>query len=115
MNMTTAPHINKTYLICLIIAGLIEGTSTLLLLFIAVPIKYLYDSPGAVQILGPIHGYLFVILILMFLIGKLVIPISQKLMWAGMLGAVLPFLPFYIDYKLAKLMPEISTQKNQPS
>ena len=108
MNMTTAPRINRTYLICLIIAGLIEGTSTLLLLFIAVPIKYFYDAPEAVQILGPIHGYLFIILILMFLIGKVVVPISQRLMWAGILGAVLPFLPFYIDYKLAKLMPESS-------
>ena len=104
--MTTAPKVNRTYLICLIIAGLIEGTSTLLLFFIAVPLKYLYDAPGAVQILGPIHGWLFVMLVLMFLIGKFVIPISQRLMWAGMLGAILPFLPFYIDYKLAKLMPE---------
>jgi len=106
MNMTTKTDINRTYLICLIIAGLIEGTSTLLLLFIAVPIKYLLDAPGAVQILGPIHGWLFVMLVLMFLIGKKVVPLSQKMMWAGMLGAVLPFLPFYIDYKLAKLMPE---------
>ena len=108
--MTDPTRVNRTFLICLIIAGLIEGTSTILLLFIAVPIKYLYDAPGAVQILGPIHGYLFIGLVLMFLIGKFVIPISQKLMWAGMLGAVLPFLPFYIDYKLAKLMPELTTE-----
>ena len=106
MNMTNAPRINRTYLICLIIAGLIEGTSTLLLLFVAVPIKYLYGGPGAVQILGPIHGWLFVALVLMFLVGRVVVPISTKLMWGGILGAVLPFLPFYIDYKLAKLMPE---------
>ena len=108
--MTDPTRVNRTFLICLIIAGLIEGTSTILLLFIAVPIKYLYDAPGAVQILGPIHGYPFIGLVLMFLIGKFVIPISQKLMWAGMLGAVLPFLPFYIDYKLAKLMPELTTE-----
>ena len=104
--MTTAQDINRTYLIWLIIAGLIEGTSTLLLFFIAMPLKYLYDLPQAVQILGPVHGWLFVMLVLMFLIGKWVVPISQKLMWAGMLGAILPFVPFYIDYKLAKLMPE---------
>ena len=104
--MTTAQDINRTYLIWLIIAGLIEGTSTLLLFFVAMPLKYLYDVPQAVEILGPVHGWLFVMLVLMFLIGKWVVPISQKLMWAGMLGAILPFVPFYIDYKLAKLMPE---------
>ncbi|HAW96431.1 MAG: hypothetical protein CMJ33_00235 [Phycisphaerae bacterium] len=104
--MTTAPDINRTYLICLIIAGLIEGTSTLLLFFIAMPLKYLYEAPQAVQILGPIHGWLFVMLVLMFLIGKWAVPISHKMMWAGMVGAILPFVPFYIDYRLAKLMPE---------
>lgn len=41
-----------------------EVVSYLLLLFIAVPLKYLADNPMGVRILGPIHGVLFMLYIL---------------------------------------------------
>lgn len=37
-------------------ASLVEGTTLLLLLFIAVPLKHIGDWPMAVQVMGPIHG-----------------------------------------------------------
>jgi integral membrane protein len=37
-----------------------EVTSYLLLLIVAVPLKYLANEPMGVKILGPIHGVLFV-------------------------------------------------------
>lgn len=40
--------------------GLVEGTSYLVLLFIAMPLKYLADMPGAVRVVGMAHGVLFV-------------------------------------------------------
>ncbi len=39
--------------------ALFEGSSLLLLLFIAVPLKYYFGIPEAVKIIGPIHGILF--------------------------------------------------------
>jgi integral membrane protein len=39
----------------------IEGVSYLVLLGIAMPLKYLADEPGAVRITGMIHGVLFVL------------------------------------------------------
>ena len=38
---------------------LVEGTSLIALVLIAVPIKYGLDFPLAVQVVGPIHGALF--------------------------------------------------------
>lgn len=38
----------------------IEGVSYLLLLFVAMPLKYGLDEPLAVRVLGMAHGWLFV-------------------------------------------------------
>lgn len=38
----------------------VEGLSFILLMFVAVPVKYLLENPIAVRALGPIHGVLFV-------------------------------------------------------
>ena len=37
-----------------------EGLSTIILFFIAVPLKYFAGLPIAVKIVGPIHGVLFI-------------------------------------------------------
>ncbi len=41
------------------ILGILEGISFLALLFIAMPLKYSFDFPEGVRLLGPIHGGLF--------------------------------------------------------
>lgn len=41
-------------------AGKYEGISYLLLLFLAMPLKYFFNMPMAVSIAGSIHGALFV-------------------------------------------------------
>jgi integral membrane protein len=41
-------------------AALAEGVSFLVLLFIAMPLKYMADIPLAVKVVGWIHGILFI-------------------------------------------------------
>src|SRR5262249_19012058 len=43
------------------IAGLAEGVSFLLLLGVAMPLKYFADYPMAVTVVGTIHGVLFIL------------------------------------------------------
>lgn len=43
-----------------ILIGHIEGISYILLMFVAMPLKYLMDLPMWVRIVGSIHGVLFV-------------------------------------------------------
>ncbi|CAN8140210.1 DUF3817 domain-containing protein [Thiomicrorhabdus sp. 6S2-11] len=43
------------------IVALLEGTSLLLLLLVAMPMKYMLGVPEAVKIVGPIHGVLFIV------------------------------------------------------
>ncbi len=47
------------------IAGIIEGISWLLLLFVAMPLKYGLGRPQAVQVVGMIHGILFITFVLL--------------------------------------------------
>ena len=95
---------NRVFLLLLIWFGIVEGFSTLGLFFVAMPMKYMYDQPMAVTIAGLIHGFLFLGLVTLFLIGKTQVPLSTKMVVGGIVGAILPFGPFVVDVKLYKLL-----------
>lgn len=41
------------------LVAVVEGVTTILLFFVAMPVKYLADDPSWVQVTGPVHGYAF--------------------------------------------------------
>ena len=49
------------------LAGIVEGLSWLTLLFIAMPLKYAFDQPLAVRVVGMAHGVLFIAFCLLLL------------------------------------------------
>lgn len=95
----TDPHqaTNQSFLNKLRWMGFIEGVSTLVLFFIAMPLKHLADRPIAVEIAGPVHGGLFICLVLMLAIAIWRVPISIGMALGGMVSAVIPFGPFVFD------------------
>ena len=90
------------------ILGNVEGVSYLLLLFIAMPLKYAYDMPMAVKITGMAHGVLFVAyrMVLALCMKKF----SWKLGFGVYLfiATLIPFGTFVTDRKL-KFLPEASS------
>lgn len=82
--------------------GLLEGTSFLLLLGIAMPLKYGAGMPQAVQVVGWAHGVLFVLYLLA--IGSAMRryrwPITRGLVLV--LASLVPFGPFLIDGRLKR-------------
>lgn len=82
--------------------SLIEGVSFLVLLFIAMPLKYIYGMPQAVTAVGWAHGLLFILYI------YTVFPTANKLKWEfgrtlfALIASVLPFGPFIFDRNLKK-------------
>tara|TARA_B100000900_G_C20102979_1_gene522735 strand:+ start:80 stop:376 length:297 start_codon:yes stop_codon:yes gene_type:complete len=80
--------------------GNIEGISYLLLLGIAMPMKYYFDMPMAVKIVGMVHGILFVAYCL------LLVPCMKKFEWKLRFGiylflaTLIPFGTFVTDRKL---------------
>lgn len=86
----------------LTIVGYLEGTSFLLLLGIAMPLKYMLGMPEAVRYIGMAHGVLFIAYILMLVITASKIKMPLWAMPAGVLGSFLPFGPFVFDHLLKK-------------
>lgn len=84
-------------------AGYFEGVSLLVLLFIAMPLKYWFNVPEAVRIVGSIHGALFIAYCI--IIAYVTIKLRWKLVWpfVSVLVAFIPFGNFLLDKKLHKL------------
>lgn len=83
------------------ITALAEATSFLALL-VATYVKYAYDEPVGVQILGPVHGLLFIGYVL------LALKLAPRARWSVgttvmvLVGAVLPFGGYVVDRWLAR-------------
>lgn len=81
------------------IVSTLEAISFLVLLGIAMPLKYIWDMPEMVQTVGMAHGVLFVL----YVLGA--IYMFKKLNWTIMelliviMCSVLPFGPFYAERK----------------
>ncbi len=95
--------IDRNFLWYLRVVGIVEGISTLILFFIAMPLKYMGDMEIAVTIAGSIHGFLFLSLVAMFVLAVNAVPISIRLAAAGIIAAVFPFGPFIVDRHLVKV------------
>ena len=91
------------------VLGMVEGSSTLILFFVAMPLKYAAGMPLAVRIVGSLHGLLFVCLVGMFLLAIKKVPLSARMAAFGIIAAVLPFGPFVFDRWLSR-MEEASVQ-----
>lgn len=83
------------------LTAVVEATSFLALL-VATYFKHAHDEPLGVQILGPLHGLLFLAYVI------LAIDLARRAGWPGrmtivvLLGAVIPFGGFAVDRRLAR-------------
>lgn len=100
-------HLFKTNTGRLRIIGFLEGISLLVLIFIAMPLKYAAHNPEMVKALGPVHGALF----LLFIFNALSVGVSQgwkfkNTTWKVLLACIIPFGTFYIDHKILRQVPQ---------
>ena len=79
-----------------------EGVSFLVLLFIAMPLKYFAGIPIAVTIVGSIHGALFVAFMVLAYVVKE--QFNKSLGWGvnAFLASIIPFGTFYMDRQWKK-------------
>jgi integral membrane protein len=82
--------------------AILEGVSYLLLLCIAMPLKYAFNMPQMVQIVGMLHGLLFVAYIFVTIQVHFVFRLSFKKTIILLLASLLPILPFYMESKILK-------------
>jgi integral membrane protein len=85
------------------------GVGLLILALVAMPLKYLGDSPTLVEIVGPLHGFLYMIYL------AATVDMAFRAKWPAvrtvliMLAGTIPFLSFYAERKVtAELTPAVS-------
>lgn len=84
------------------LVAITEGISYLLLLFVAMPLKYFANTPQPVKYLGWVHGFLFV------LFGLLLLQVWIRYRWTfrkafmAFLASLVPFGTFVLDKSLKK-------------
>ena len=85
------------------VVGFLEGISFFLLLFIAMPLKYILGNAVLVKYVGMGHGVLFMIFLAVLFI------VCEKQKWSikvfiyGLIASILPFGPFVFDHYLKKI------------
>jgi integral membrane protein len=84
------------------VIGLLEGLSFLLLLGIAMPLKYYADMPLAVKYTGWAHGLLFVLYMGAVAQAALEHKWSVLKTIMAVIASLLPFGPFVLDVQLKK-------------
>ena len=81
--------------------GFTEGSSFLVLLFIAMPLKYFWEFPIAVRIVGILHGVFFLIYIFAASLLAFRLKWSTKKLFLAYIASVLPFGPFIFEARLS--------------
>lgn len=82
------------------LVAFIEGTSFLLILFITMPLKYLFEAPEPNLVVGMAHGVFFILYI------AAVLHITFEEHWKGkrvalaLLASIIPFGTFWADKKI---------------
>lgn len=90
--------------------GLIEGASMLLLVGIAMPLKYIWGRPEAVRVIGLAHGLLWTAFVILLLRTMIVAkwPLGRgALIFAA---SLLPFGPWLVDRRMKAYAAEFDAK-----
>lgn len=79
-----------------------EAISFLLLLGIAMPLKYLFDQPEAVKYLGWIHGILFIAYVFQLFYLTTLLKWRFQRLFIYFIAALLPLAPFFVERNLRR-------------
>lgn len=91
------------------LVGIFEAISFLLLLGVAMPLKYLAGRPEAVQVVGMAHGILWVLYLIVVGLALSARAITRGQAVVAVIASVLPFGPIAFDvWWLKKAQPFVA-------
>ena len=86
------------------VIGFLEGLSFVVLLGIAMPLKYFAGEPTAVRVVGMVHGVLFLAYVLAVIQAALEYGWKWKLTLMLLIASLVPLGPFVADARLLRKM-----------
>lgn len=90
----------KTQLGRLRIIAFVEGVSFLVLLFITMPLKYIFNMPEPNKLFGMVHGLLFILYVITVIMIASEEKWQMKKVLLALLASIIPFGTFWADIKL---------------
>jgi integral membrane protein len=80
----------------------VVGVFLLLLVFVAMPLKYLAHNEGPISIIGPMHGFLYMV----YLLASLDLAVKsrwskRKTLWV-LIAGTLPFVSFAVERRVTR-------------
>lgn len=88
------------------VTSLTEAVSYLLLLGVAMPLKYLAGQPFAVWVVGMIHGTLFLLLIWFLIRAHFEKGWPRPRLWLLFAASLVPLWPFFLDRRVRRWVRE---------
>jgi integral membrane protein len=88
------------------IIALLEGTSFLLMLFVTIPLKYIWDIKEPAYFLGMAHGVLFLLYVVLALLVHFRVKWNFITLFWVLIASLLPFGTFVADQKILKKLTD---------
>lgn len=82
------------------LTALVEAISYLVLLGIAMPLKYACGQPLLVRVVGMVHGVLFLLLLWLLLRAHFEFRWPRQRVWLLVAAAFVPCWPFFLDRRV---------------
>jgi integral membrane protein len=86
--------------------SLAEGTSFMVLILIAMPLKYMADLPAMVKYVGWAHGLLFVAYVFQLIYVTIAYKWKFQRLVTYFIAAFLPLAPFFVERQVKKMMKQ---------
>lgn len=83
--------------------GLLDGSSLVILLFMAMPLKYWFSIPEAVTVAGMVHGYIFLVYLIAIVYAQFAVRWPFRFTIGAIISAFIPFGNFVLDSRLKRL------------
>jgi len=92
----------------------VVGVALLILFLVGMPLEYGADQPAVVEVLGPIHGFLY----LVYLLAAVDLSRRARLRWPQMLAmaaaGLLPFLAFIVERRMTRRVTQRVARQLSP-
>jgi integral membrane protein len=82
------------------------GVGLLVLTLVGVPLQYAAGRPGVVAVVGPIHGFLYIVYLLAAFDLARRARLSLLQVVAMVAAGLLPFLAFFVEHRVTKTLTE---------
>ena len=91
--------------------GIAEGISFLVLLLIAMPLKYYFGLPIAVKVVGWMHGVLFIAYIIIVLLSIKIMRWNWFSVGVALAASLIPIGTFVLDASWKRREEELKTER----